>query len=106
MTLCIRKTKLDRSYMKLITLLFVSFPFFTHAQISKQDSLWIPFQSFIGHWTGSSEGQPGNGIYERSYTFIFNKKFIEVKNKSTYPPSKNHPNGEVHEDIGYISYDK
>jgi len=75
-------------------------------QMTKQDSLWLPFASFIGKWSGTSEGRPGNGAYERTYTFIFNKKFIEVRNKSTYPPSKNHPEGEVHEDIGYISYDK
>ncbi|MFZ6013238.1 MAG: hypothetical protein ACOYXT_23045 [Bacteroidota bacterium] len=74
-------------------------------KMSKQDSLWLPFTTFIGAWKGTSEGQPGQGIYERSYQFILNKKFIEVRNKSTYPPSKNHPNGEVHEDIGYISYD-
>ncbi len=38
--------------------------------------------------------------------FIFNNKFIEVHNKFTYPPSVDNPKGEVHEDAGYISYDK
>lgn len=46
------------------------------------------------------------GNYKRSYQFILNKKFIEVRNKSIYPPSKENPKGEIHEDIGYISYDK
>ena len=50
-------------------------------------------------------GEPGQGVYERSYLFILNKRFIEIKNKSTYPPSDKHPTGEVHEDIGYFSYD-
>ena len=60
----------------------------------------------IGNWTGTSEGQPGKGTYERSYQIVLNKKFIEIKNKSTYPPSQENPKGEVHEDHGFISYDK
>jgi len=60
----------------------------------------------IGTWSGTSEGQPGKGKYERSYQIVLNKKFIEVKNKSTYPPSKDNPKGEVHEDRGFISYDR
>ena len=88
----------------LLFLLLTPGPCFS--QISKQDSLWMPLKFFIGHWIGTSEGQPGIGKYERSYQFVLNKKFIEVKNKSTYPPSKDHPNGEIHEDAGYISYDR
>jgi hypothetical protein len=91
---------------KLITIIFILAPFLSSAQASKQDSLWLPFRNFIGKWKGTSEGEPGNGVYERTYKFIFNKKFIEVKNRSTYPPSKERPDGEVHEDVGYISYDK
>ncbi|MEO7988626.1 MAG: hypothetical protein ABI663_03740 [Chryseolinea sp.] len=37
---------------------------------------------------------------------MLNKKFIEAKSKSVYPPSKENPKGEVHEDHGFISYDK
>lgn len=60
----------------------------------------------IGTWRGTSEGQPEKGKYERTYQVVLNKKFIEVKNKSTYPPSKDNPKGEVHEDDAFISYDK
>ena len=74
--------------------------------MSKQDSVWLPLKFMIGTWTGTSEGQPGKGKYERSYAFALNKKFIEVKNKSTYAPSKENPKGEVHEDHGFISYDR
>ena len=41
------------------------------------------------------------GKYEITYQFILNKNFIEVKNKSVYPP-QNGRKEEVHEDIGYI----
>ena len=63
----------------LLFLLLTPGPCFS--QISKQDSLWMPLKFFIGHWIGTSEGQPGIGKYERSYQFVLNKKFIEVKNK-------------------------
>lgn len=75
------------------------------AQTSKQDSIWHPMKYFVGEWTGNSEEEPA-GNYERTYQFIFNKKFIEIKNKSTWAPTKDNPKGEVHEDVGYISYDK
>ena len=66
----------------------------------------MPIKFLIGSWKGTGEGDPGKGTYERSYALVLNKKFIEVKNKSTYPPTEKKTNGEVHEDIGYISYDK
>ena len=91
--------------MKYVITLLLFVPILSFAQ-TKQDSLWLPFKSFIGSWTGESEGQPGKGKYERTYEFALNKKFIEVKNKSFYPPSTDHPKGEVHEDRGFISYDK
>ncbi|HOX82793.1 MAG TPA: hypothetical protein PLJ60_10375 [Chryseolinea sp.] len=92
--------------MKKIILFLVFTPALSFGQISKQDSVWLPFKNMIGKWTGISEGQPGKGKYERTYEVLLNKKFIEVKNKSTYPPSKENPKGEVHEDHGFISYDK
>jgi len=92
--------------MKQLVLIFLFLPCFSFTQTTKKDSLWLTLKPFIGTWVGEGEGEPGKGHYERSYQFILNKNFIEIKNKSTYPPSTNHPNGEVHEDIGYFSYDK
>ncbi|MFA6979309.1 MAG: hypothetical protein WC209_08310 [Ignavibacteriaceae bacterium] len=93
-------------YKKSVLVLILLLPILSYGQTSKQDSIWKPFQCFIGDWTGKGGGEPGEGTYERSYKFIFNKKYIEVKNKSVYPPTKDNPNGEIHEDIGYISFDK
>jgi len=76
------------------------------AQMSKQDSLWLPLKVFVGGWKGKGGGEPGQGDYERTYQFVLNKRFIEIRNKSTYPPSEKNPKGEIHEDVGYFSYDR
>lgn len=95
---------------KLTFLLFILsiflMPAVVWAQSSKQDSIWNPFIFFTGNWQGEGKAGGAAGKYERTYQFIFNKKFIEVKNKSTYPPTAQKTDAEVHEDLGYISYDK
>lgn len=92
--------------MKKLFLLLCFTPVALFAQTTKKDSIWLPLKPFIGQWTGEGGGAPGKGMYERSYEFVLNKNFIEIKNKSTYPPTEKNPKGEVHEDIGYFSYDK
>jgi len=91
--------------MKKFFYLLLIIPSIVYSQNSKQDSLWLPFKPFIGLWRGDGGGEPGNGKYERSYEFIFNNHFIEIHNKSVYPPSASNPKGEVHEDLGFFSYD-
>jgi hypothetical protein len=68
--------------------------------------LWQPLRTFIGDWKGTGGGEPGTGEYSRSYQFIFDGKFIEVRNKTVYPKQPKNPKGETHEDVGYVSYDK
>ncbi len=69
-----------------ISLLFV--PSLLFAQLSKRDSTWFPLKPFVGNWKGEGGGgEPGKGKYERSYQFILNKRFIEIRNKSTYEPN-------------------
>jgi hypothetical protein len=86
------------------SLLFV--PFTLLGQLSRQDSIWLPMTAFLGTWEGAGGGEPGIGKYNRSYSFVLGKKFIEVRNKSVYPPTDKNPSGEIHEDVGYISFDK
>lgn len=76
------------------------------AQPTKQDSIWQPLKVFIGSWEGKGGGESGIGDFVRSYRFVLNKRYIEIRNKSTYPPTAKNPKGEVHEDWGYFSYDK
>lgn len=92
--------------MQKLFILLVLIPTFLFGQNSKKDSIWLPLKPFIGQWVGEGEGVSGKSSYERSYQFVLNKNFIEIKNKSTYQPTANNPKGEVHEDMGYFSYDK
>lgn len=92
--------------MKHVIILLILFPFLSYAQNSKPDSLWRPFQPLIGTWTGTGEGVDGNGTYERTYKFVLNNRYIEVKNRTVYLVTKEKPKGYIHEDVGYISYDK
>ncbi len=67
---------------------------------------WALFRPFVGSWEGVSRGQPGEGKTERTYEFVLRGTFLRVTNKGVYPPQDKNPKGEVHEDVGYISYDK
>lgn len=88
----------------ILMLLILLLPGLAFAQVSKD--VWKPFRGFIGEWKGTGEGESGKGSYERSYKFVYGEKFIEIRNKAIYPKQEKNPKGEVHEDIGYISYDK
>lgn len=92
--------------MKTFLFLLLFLPFVVSAQNSVKTDPWALFKPFIGKWTGEGGGEPGKGSYVRSYQHIMDNKFIEVRNQSSYPPSASNPKGEVHEDLGYISYDK
>jgi hypothetical protein len=61
---------------------------------------------FIGEWVGEGQGQPGVSAMKRSYAFILQDRFIEVRNESAYAPQPKNPKGELHRDIGYFSFDK
>ena len=92
--------------MKKLVFVLCLIPALVCSQTSKKDSIWLPLKPFLGQWSGEGGGEPGQGKYERSYHFILNKNFIEIKNKSTYVPTAKNLSGEVHEDLGYFSYDK
>jgi len=89
----------------LLPIVLLLLPACAGAQTTKRDSIWLAFKPLIGKWAGDSEGKPGKGRCERSYELVLNGKFIEETNKSTYA-SLHSTKGEIHEDRGFISYDK
>jgi len=73
---------------------------------SKKADPWQPVRPLVGTWEGEASGQPGTGKSEREYQFILKDRYIHITAKTTYPPQEKSPKGEVHEDVGFISYDK
>jgi hypothetical protein len=96
---------IDQISMKKIIILLVTIISVAYTQTTKTDSLWSPFKAFTGEWIGKGEGEPGKGYYTASFSFVLGKKYLEIKNRSVYPPKTKEAKEEVHEDIGYISYD-
>lgn len=78
---------------------------FVSAQTKKPD-VWEPLKFFVGKWEGSGKGQSGISTVEREYKFTLNNKFLEAGHRSTYAPQEKNPKGEVHDDLGFFSYDK
>jgi hypothetical protein len=37
---------------------------------------------------------------------VLNNQFIQINDRAVYEPQERNPEGEVHEEIGYISYDR
>jgi hypothetical protein len=48
------------------------------AQESGPDA-FAPLRFFVGTWQGDQLGQPGNGVSRRTYEFVLNNRFLEVK---------------------------
>jgi hypothetical protein len=60
----------------------------------------------LGNWRGTSSGEPGEGTVEREYRLELRGRFIRSSSRSTYLAQPRNPKGEVHEDIGFISFDR
>jgi hypothetical protein len=72
----------------------------------KKADPWQPVRTLLGSWEGDAQGEPGAGRSEREYRLVLGGRFIHVTSRSTYPPQPRNPKGEVHEDVGFLSYDK
>jgi hypothetical protein len=86
---------------KLIVILFL-LPVLVMAQAEKKTDLWQPLRFLEGRWEGPGQGS----VVTQEYRFILNQKFLQMKTKAVFEPSKERPEGEVHEDMGLFSYDQ
>jgi hypothetical protein len=64
-----------------------------------------PVAPLLGRWVGATEGRPGKGTVEREYVRLLGTRFIQGRNRSSYPAQEKNPKGEVHEDMGVFSFD-
>jgi hypothetical protein len=71
-----------------------------------QSDPWQRVRFLLGRWTGTVQGESGNGTVSRSYEFTLSGRFIEERNVSTYPAQQRNRKGEVHEHRSFISYDR
>lgn len=67
---------------------------------------WQPMKYFVGTWEGTGKGESGDSKVEREYKFTLNNKFLQVTHRSSYAPQEKNPKGELHDDLGFFSYDK
>jgi hypothetical protein len=92
--------------LRFVSLLFCSAIAFGSNSGPAGTDVWQPLRQLLGIWEGDVSGEPGTGKAERGYAFTLRDRFIQITNKSVYPPQEKNPKGEVHEDIGFFSYDR
>jgi hypothetical protein len=81
------------------------------AQGDKVEDIWAPFEFFVGEWEGpewegTGESKAGTSRVEAEFRFVLGGQFLEVRHRSVTEPREGLPEGEIHEDIGYISFDR
>lgn len=91
--------------MRKIILLSI-IPLVVYSQAIDDQDVWRDFEFLVGEWKATESGRIGEGRGERKIEFILQDKYIHWKNKSIFEPQEKNPNGEVHEDWAFISYDK
>jgi hypothetical protein len=82
------------------------FPVFLMAQTETKQDIWEPFKFFVGTWDGEGEGKSGVSTVSKEFEFVLGGKYLRMITKSNFEPQEKNPKGEIHEDFGYISYDR
>lgn len=71
-----------------------------------QESRWESLNYFPGSWKGHETGKAGIGEGSRTYEFIMDGVYLFADNTSKFEPQEKNPEGELHKDWAFISYDK
>ncbi len=90
---------------KKIILLFVLMPVLLMAQAEKKQDVWEPMKFLLGKWEGQGDGKSGISKVWKEWHLILDRKFLHMKTKAVFEPQEKNPKGEIHEDLGYFSYD-
>lgn len=72
------------------------------AEEKEVEDTWAPLRPLVGEWTGTGAG--GRSHVEAQYGFTLGGKLLEVSHRAVFSPDEKNPDGEIHEDTGFISY--
>jgi hypothetical protein len=92
--------------MRKILLLVVAIPCVLFAQTEQDEDIWASFRPLVGGWIGTGVTGSIKSQVEAEYRFLLDGKYLEVRHKAVFPPQEGNPEGEIHEDIGIMSYDR
>ncbi|HUX06549.1 MAG TPA: VOC family protein [Acidobacteriota bacterium] len=73
---------------------------------ASDEDIWQPFRPLVGEWSGAGEGMSGHSEVTTRIEFDLGGRFIKLSTTAVFAPQEKNPDGEVHEDVGFISYDK
>ncbi len=76
------------------------------AQDKQPANTWEPFEYFLGEWEGTGKGNNTTSRVRTEFALVLDGQFVQVSNHSVTEPAEGESEGDVHEDVGYISYDK
>lgn len=80
-------------------------PFLIFAQGEKKADVWQALKFLEGKWVGQGDGMSGVSTVVQTYQFVLGNKYLQMRTKSVFKPQEKNPKGEVHEDMGMVSYD-
>lgn len=66
--------------------------------------LWQGFQPLVGRWSGEGEGFGSVSSITHAWEFVFDGKFLRLRTTSTTRAGDGQD--EIHEDVGFLSYDR
>jgi hypothetical protein len=75
------------------------------AEEPEGDDSWAPVRVLLGEWQGVGSGFGGESEVSHTYGFVIQDKFISSTTLSKFQPKKDGAAGEVHEDLGFFSFD-
>lgn len=88
-----------------LAMLWLSTSALRGAGSSVPDDPWKAFEPLLGTWKGTGRGPAGESRVERIYERVLDGHFVHVRTRSVFAGNEAHPDGEVHEDWGMISFD-
>ncbi len=71
---------------------------------TKPEDPFAPVRTFVGAWKGTSEGESGAGVVDRTYEMVLDGRYLHERNRSDYSAGK--PEGEVHDHWSFFSFDR